>query len=89
MYTIRALKKGGKSLNAKEIGNYLRVLRGDTNQDIVAQRCGISRSALSMYENGERIPRDEIKVKLARFYNKTVEDIFFTHKVHDTCTERA
>ena len=43
----------------------------------VADYCGISVSALSMYENGDRVPRDEIKVKLARLYGKTVESIFY------------
>ena len=44
----------------------------------VANDCGISVSALAMYESGKRMPRDEIKVKLARYYNTTVEALFFT-----------
>ena len=52
-------------------------LRGDKTRDIVAKACGISKSALAMYELGERIPRDEIKIKLAEYYNTTVEAIFF------------
>ena len=36
-----------------------------------------------MYENGERIPRDETKIKIAAYYGKTVEEIFFTEKCHD------
>ncbi len=55
-------------------------LRGDMSQSEVAKAVGISTSALSMYENGERIPRDYIKVKLAKFYNSTVGEIFFTDK---------
>nr|WP_243134131.1 hypothetical protein [Ruthenibacterium lactatiformans] len=31
-----------------------------------------------MYERGERVPRDEIKIRIVRFYNCSVEDIFFT-----------
>ena len=30
-----------------------------------------------MYENGQRIPRDDIKVKLARFYGVSVEYLFY------------
>nr|DAE59471.1 MAG TPA: hypothetical protein [Caudoviricetes sp.]DAK89788.1 MAG TPA: hypothetical protein [Caudoviricetes sp.]DAZ21113.1 MAG TPA: hypothetical protein [Caudoviricetes sp.] len=30
-----------------------------------------------MYECGERIPRDSVKVKLAQYYEKTVQSIFF------------
>lgn len=61
----------------KEIGERLRKLRGEIDRSTVAQRCGISVSAVSMYENGIRVPRDEIKVKLASFYGKTVESIFY------------
>ena len=32
-----------------------------------------------MYEAGERVPRDEIKIKLAKFYNRSVSYIFFTN----------
>lgn len=31
-----------------------------------------------MYEAGERNPRDEVKIALARYYGKQVSDIFFT-----------
>lgn len=65
--------------NAKTIGERLARLRSAAQKtgDEVAKACGISRSALTMYETGVRIPRDEIKVKLARYYNVSVEKIFF------------
>lgn len=63
----------------KVIGERLRTLRGDEPREIVCNDVGISYSALAMYENGERVPRDEIKVLLARRYNTTVEAIFFTN----------
>ncbi len=62
----------------KTIGERLRTLRGDEPRENVCADVGISYSALTMYENGERVPRDEIKVALARRYNTTVEAIFFT-----------
>jgi len=34
--------------------------------------------AVSLYESGERIPKDEIKVKIARFFGVTVDSIFYT-----------
>ena len=43
----------------------------------VANSCNISRSAISMYENGKRIPRDDIKIKLANYYNVSIEEIFY------------
>ena len=57
----------------------LRSARNDINlsREDVCAACGISISALSMYENGQRVPRDEIKIKLARCYGKTVEELFF------------
>lgn len=51
--------------------------RGDKKREEVASAIGVSLSAIKMYENGERIPRDETKIKLAEFYNKTVQELFF------------
>lgn len=64
-------------MQSKKIGNRLTKLRGDKSQSEVARAVGISDSALSMYECGERIPRDSIKVKLAEYYGETVQAIFF------------
>ncbi|WP_340395665.1 helix-turn-helix transcriptional regulator [Paenibacillus sp. FSL E2-0177] len=52
-------------------------LRGDDSREETAQAVGISVSALQMYENGQRVPRDEIKIKLASHYKRTVQSIFF------------
>ena len=51
-------------------------LRGDKSQTAVAA-VGISTSALAMYENGHRVPRDEIKIALAKYYGTTVGELFF------------
>ena len=64
-------------INAFAIGERLKRLRGDRTLKEVSERVGISESALSMYENGARIPRDEIKIKLANYYKKTIQSIFF------------
>lgn len=63
--------------SAKEIGKRLLELRGDMAREKVANAVGTSVSAISMYENGERVPRDAIKIKLAAFYKKSVQEIFF------------
>lgn len=65
------------NLNSKKIGSRLVELRGNKSQSEVAKAVGISDSALSMYECGERIPRDSVKVRLAQYYEKTVQSIFF------------
>ena len=69
-------------LNREAIGQRLIALRGNRTQDEVAKAIGISKSALCMYESGERIPRDPVKVRIARFYGRSVPFIFFNHKDH-------
>lgn len=62
------------------IGQRIKALRESMNitRDSFCQSAGITLSALSMYENGQRIPRDEIKVKIARILNTSIESLFFT-----------
>lgn len=60
------------------VGQKLKDLRGDRSRDSVAAAVGISSSALGMYENNLRMPRDDIKKKLADFYGVTVQHLFFT-----------
>ena len=35
-----------------------------------------------MYENGSRIPRDEIKIRIANYYKLSVQCIFFMNQWH-------
>lgn len=58
-------------------GEKLKNLRGKRSADEVAKAVGISRSAVGMYESEERIPRDDIKIKLAEYFGTTVQAIFF------------
>ena len=60
------------------IGEKLRELRGSKTIEDVAKSIGVSPSALSMYENDNRIPRDEVKIRIAKYYKKSVQSIFFT-----------
>lgn len=64
-------------IDGATIGKRLRDLRGEKTITEVSEDTGIGRSALNMYELGYRIPRDEAKIKLAEYYGKRVEDIFF------------
>lgn len=66
------------NMNKKRIGERLRALRGDRDSKSVANELGISVSALFMYERGERIPRDQIKKRIAQYFGTTVEEIFFS-----------
>ncbi len=64
-------------MNAKEIGKRLVRLRGNKTQEEVAKSLNISVSALSMYERGERIPRDNVKIRISSYYKKPINKIFF------------
>ena len=64
-------------------GERLRRLRGDRTLAEVATACGISVSALAMYEQGNRVPRDRTKVKLAEYYGRSVAYIFFKTSAHE------
>lgn len=59
-------------------GEILRQLRGEQTQVAVATAIGITKSSWAMYERGERIPRDEVKRRIAAYFGKTVQEIFFT-----------
>lgn len=58
-------------------GNNLRALRGDKTQDEIAKDIGITKSSWAMYEREERVPRDEVKIRIAQYFGKTVQEIFF------------
>jgi DNA-binding XRE family transcriptional regulator len=58
-------------------GEKIRQLRGKKSQSVVADELGITKSSLAMYERNERRPRDEVKLKIARYFGKSVEEIFF------------
>lgn len=64
-------------MKKKSIGNILRELRGNKSRAEVANAVGVSTSAIAMYERGERIPRDDIKVRFAEYFKKPVAYIFF------------
>lgn len=43
----------------------------------LAKACGVTTSAIQMYECGQRIPRDSIKITMANFFGMTVQELFF------------
>ena len=65
-------------MDSKKIGERLQKLRGSRTQKEVAEAVGVTPMAISLYESGERVPRDEIKVRLANYYKRTVNFIFFS-----------
>ncbi len=55
--------------NENLLGERIRETRGKKSQDVFATELGISRGALSFYENGERKPDAEIIYKICEYGN--------------------
>ena len=66
--------------NRDRIGAKLRSLRGNKPQSEVASALGVTTVAISQYERGDRVPNDEMKVKIASYFNKSVEELFFAYE---------
>lgn len=66
-------------ITTAEVGKRLRFLRGDRTLQKVSDDTGLGVSALTMYELGNRMPRDEAKIALADYYNVTIDDLFFSN----------
>ena len=67
-------------------GAKLKKLRGNKTQQEAASGIGITKSALAMYERDERIPRDEVKIRIANYYGVSVLFLFFNGSEHKECT---
>lgn len=69
-------------LDALKIGERLKELRGNKTLAMVSHDTGVGVSALANYEAGLRVPRDEVKIRLARYYCTSVDELFFDEEVH-------
>jgi len=65
-------------MDSIKIGKMLTLLRGEQSLREVANTLGLSPAAIRQYECGNRIPRDDIKENIAKFYDKTVQEIFYS-----------
>ncbi len=63
----------------KTVGERIRTLREKKkySQETLAKMTGVAVSTICMYETGERIPRDEVKVKISNALGKSIHYIFF------------
>lgn len=73
-------------IEKKTTGMILRGLRGGKTQEEVANDLGITKSSWAMYERDERIPRDEIKVRIANYFGKSVQELFYAQIEHYKCS---
>ncbi|MGG1878829.1 helix-turn-helix transcriptional regulator [Paenibacillus cisolokensis] len=71
---------------SKEVGQKLVELRGERKAEQVANDLGIPVRTLKSYEQGERTPKDNLKTKIAHYYNVPIEWLFFAHFDHYRCT---
>lgn len=53
----------------------IRMLREELNltQSQLAEKLNIATSSISQYESGDRIPSDDIKIKLAEFFDVSLD----------------
>lgn len=69
-----------KVADAKTIGERLVKLRGKKTKRTVQMETGLKYSRLAMYETGKRIPSDDAKAVLARYYGMTIDELFYTEE---------
>lgn len=83
------MEKLEQTTRAEMIGERLKELRGTRTQLDVAQAIGVTPMAISQYERGERIPNDEIKIKISTYFSRSVDELFFfnTSNQNDYLTE--
>ena len=76
-----------ETMDAIQIGRKLKALREGKNEtmDQLSNAIGTSTSAIANYETGQRIPRDEIKIRIAEHFSVPVESIFFPVEQHEMC----
>lgn len=74
----------GCNLDNNYIGDNLRYLRKKkgVTQTEVAKALGIPTTTYNAYETGQNVPRDEVKLKIASYFNRTVQFIFFNRITH-------
>ena len=63
-----------------KLGNYLRRCRfehGEISQQTLAHEVGVTRLTIHSIETGKFVPSTLLAFKLARFFGKKVEEVFF------------
>lgn len=63
-------------------GQKMRELRGKRTKEEVAAAVNVTFSSYVKYERDERIPRDEVKIRIANYFNTSVSAIFFANCEH-------
>ncbi len=69
-----------------KLGNNLkrcRFDRDDMSQEALAEAVGVTRQTVLSIEKGKFVPSALLALKIARFFNKPVEEIFFIVEAED------
>ena len=66
-------------MDGKEIGARICKLRKDykMTKRFMAKAIGVGYSTACAYEYGTRIPSDEVKIRIAKLFGVSVEDLFY------------
>lgn len=64
-------------MDVKSVGERLKELRGNRSQEEIATALDIPTRTYASYEQGVRTPKDSMKIKIAKYYDESVETIFF------------
>lgn len=82
VYEKQIYKKGDKQMNKNQIAFRLKENREriGKSQSEIAEYLGVTQAVVSYYENGTRIPSDEIKIKYAELFKKSVNMLFYSNK---------
>ena len=75
------MKGGDIVFDMTKAGQKIRNLREELgySPEKVAKAIGVSISSYLKYESGNRIPRDEVKEKIANFFGQSAGIIFFSY----------
>ena len=63
-------------------------LRGGRSLREIARELDIPYSTYAMIETGHRFPRKELAMKISKFYEVTVDELFFNQNDHETRSEK-
>lgn len=59
----------------EEIGKRLESLRGNENQQVIADKIGVSLRSYQRFEYGERLPKGDVLQRIAELYGETADYI--------------
>jgi putative transcriptional regulator len=65
-------------MNSYELKNQIKVQRAIKNitQEVLASEIGVTRKTINTIENGKFVPSTILAIRLARFFNIKVEELF-------------